>query len=90
MEVFGMDTARFRQIEGYLRVNKDSVKEIDLNNVTFKTLLRHPYFPFEVTKNIMLYRQKNKRFAALDELLKVPGINDSVYLRMKVYLRLDR
>jgi competence ComEA-like helix-hairpin-helix protein len=90
MEVFGMDTARYEQITAYIRVCKDSLKPIDLNKVTFKALLKHPYFPFEVTKNIMLYRQKNKTFKSLEELLKIPGINDSLYSRMKVYLSLGR
>ncbi len=88
-EVFGMDSARYRMVEPNIRVNADSVITIDLNNITFKELLRHPYFPFGITKNIMLYRQKNKRFKSMEELLLIPGISDSLYLRMKVYLRLD-
>jgi DNA uptake protein ComE-like DNA-binding protein len=88
LEVYGMDTSRYRLIEKNLLVNPDSVHRIDLNTVTFKELLRHPYFPFAITKNIMLYRQKNKSFKTLDELLKIEGINDSIFRRMFVYLRL--
>jgi len=88
LEVFGMDSARFSSIEANLDVNADSVHPIDLNLVTFKELLRHPYFPFPVTKNIMIYRQKNKNFKSLDELKKIEGVNDSLFRRMVVYLRL--
>ncbi|MFZ4563692.1 MAG: ComEA family DNA-binding protein [Bacteroidales bacterium] len=88
LEVFGMDTARFAMIEPNLKVNPDSVKPIDLNVVTFKELLRHPYFPFPVTKNIMIYRQKNKNFKSLEELRKIDGVSDSLFRRMVVYLRL--
>jgi len=88
LEVFGMDTARFGLIESNLLVNPDSIHPIDLNTVTFKELLRHPYFPFPVTKNIMIYRQKNKNFKSLDELKNIQGINDSIFRRMIVYLRL--
>jgi DNA uptake protein ComE-like DNA-binding protein len=88
LEVFGMDSARFNSIELNLDVNSDSVHPIDLNLVTFKELLRHPYFPFPVTKNIMIYRQKNKNFKSLDELKKIEGVNDSLFRRMVVYLRL--
>jgi DNA uptake protein ComE-like DNA-binding protein len=88
LEVFGMDTSRYRLIEKNLWVNPDSVHPIDLNTVTFKELLRHPYFPFAITKNIMLYRQKNKSFRNLDELRKIEGINDSIFRRVFVYLRL--
>ena len=88
LEVFGMDTARYQMIEKNLLVNRDSIHPIDLNVVTFKELLRHPYFPFAVTKNIMIYRQKNKNFKSLDELKNIQGINDSIFRRMIIYLRL--
>jgi DNA uptake protein ComE-like DNA-binding protein len=88
LEVFGMDSARYLSIEEQLRVNTDSIHPFDLNTVTFKELIRHPYFPFPVTKKIMLYRQKNKVFRSLDELKKVEGVSDSLFSRMVIYLRL--
>jgi DNA uptake protein ComE-like DNA-binding protein len=88
LEVFGMDTARYRLIEKNLKVNPDSIHPFDLNTVTFKELLHHPYFPFATTKNIMIYRQKNKSFKSLDELKNIQGINDSIFRRMLFYLRL--
>lgn len=88
LEVFGMDSARYMMIANNLRVNIDSVHPFDLNHVTFKELLRHPYFPFPLTKNIMIYRQKNKVFKNLDELRNIQGISDSIFRRMVVYLRL--
>ena len=83
-----MDTGRYRLIERNLAVNRDSIRPFDVNAVTFKELLRHPYFPFPVTKNIMIYRQKNKTFRSLDELRRVDGITDSLFSRMIIYLRL--
>ncbi|MFZ4523022.1 MAG: ComEA family DNA-binding protein [Bacteroidales bacterium] len=88
LEIFGMDTARYRMIEENLRVNSDSIHPYDINTATFKEMLHHPYFPFAITKNIMLYRQKNKTFKSLQELRKIEGINDSIFGRMVVYLRL--
>jgi competence ComEA-like helix-hairpin-helix protein len=89
LEVFGMDSARFASIRENVTVNQDSIHPIDLNTVTFKELLRHPYFPFPITKNIMLYKQKHKSFKSLEELKNVEGINDSLYRRMIIYLRLS-
>ena len=88
LEVFGMDTARFASIEPNLKVTKDSIRPIDINTVTFKELLRHPYFPFAITKNIMIYRQKNKTFKTLEELKNIQGVNDSLFSRMIIYLRI--
>jgi len=86
LEVFGMDSARYLAIEPNLRVNPDSVHPFDLNRVTIKDLIRHPYFPFAVAKNIMLYRQKNKVFKSLDEVRNIDGISDSLFRRISAYL----
>ncbi len=83
-----MDTARYRLIAGNLTAERDSIHPFNLNSVTFKELLRHPYFPFPVTKGIMVYRQKNKAFTTMEELRKIPGVSDSLFRRMVLYLRL--
>jgi DNA uptake protein ComE-like DNA-binding protein len=89
LEIFGMDTAKYNGIKDHLTVNPDSIRKINLNSVTFKELLSHPYFPFEVTKNIMIYRKDHKKFNATEELLKIKNINDSVYRKMKPYVRIE-
>ncbi len=89
LEVFGMDTVRYQMIEKNLSVNPDSIHPIELNTVTFKELLRHPYFPFSTTKSIMIYRQKNKTFKSLEELKNIAGVNDSMFRRMVIYLRIS-
>lgn len=89
LEVFGMDTLRFLQISSYLTVDRDSIVKINLNTVTFKALMRHPYFPFEVAKRIMVYKQKNGTFDSVGELRLIQGITDSLYSRMVVYLKVS-
>ncbi|MCK9423907.1 MAG: helix-hairpin-helix domain-containing protein [Bacteroidales bacterium] len=86
LEVFGMDNARYQGLVEHVWVNEDSVHPVDLNNVLFKELLKHPYFPFEITKAIMVYRQKNKRFKTLEELKQIEGINDSIFKKIEIYL----
>jgi len=89
LEVFGMDSARYNGISGQVWTNPDSIHQIDLNHVLFKELLRHPYFPFEITKAIMVYRQKNKTFKTISELLQVDGINDSIFKKIEIYVKAD-
>jgi competence ComEA-like helix-hairpin-helix protein len=89
LEIFGMDTAKYNGIKEHLTVNPDSIRKINLNGVTFKELLSHPYFPFEVTKNIMIYRKDHKKFTGVEELLKIKNINDSVYRKMKPYVSIE-
>jgi competence ComEA-like helix-hairpin-helix protein len=86
LDVFGMDTVRYQKIKDHLIVNGDSVKRMDLNRVTFKELMRHPYFPFVISKALMVYRTEHKTFKSLEELRKIPVINDSVYRRIEPYI----
>lgn len=87
LEVFGMDTARYRGIEGSVRVDAAAIKGIDVNTATFKELMRHPYVQFAAAKAIVLHRQKVKVIRSADELKALPGVSDSLFRRMLVYLR---
>jgi competence ComEA-like helix-hairpin-helix protein len=86
LEVFGMDTAKYKEIREHLTVNRDSIHKINLNEVTFKQLMAHPYFPFEVTKYIMIYRKDHKRFKSTEELLLIKNVSDSAYKKIKPYV----
>lgn len=89
MEVFGMDSVRYNAIKASLTVNKDSIHKININNIAFKDLMKHPYFPFGMTKAIILYRKDHKVIRDLDELKTIPGICDSIYRKIKVYLKTE-
>jgi DNA uptake protein ComE-like DNA-binding protein len=86
LEVFGLDSVLYKRIKGHLMVKTDSVQTINLNTATFKDLMRHPYFPYELTRSLVLYRQKNKVFRSLDDLRSVPGMNDSLFMKIRPYV----
>ncbi len=90
LEVWGVDTVLYNLIREHIIITSDSVRKIDLNTVSFKELLKHPYFPYELTRALILYRQKIKMFRSLDELNSVEGINDSIFRRIRSYVRVSR
>jgi competence ComEA-like helix-hairpin-helix protein len=85
-EIDGIDSAKYAGIRDYLTADPDSVRRIGLNQATFKEMLRHPYFPYELTKEIFLYRKKVKSFKSIDELKRITGITDSVFNRIRGYV----
>lgn len=89
LEVYGMDTGRYNGIAASVWISADTVKRINLNEVEFKRLLSHPYFPFEITKAIILYRTKKKKIRSVEELTGIPGMSDSLYRKMLPYIRLE-
>lgn len=88
LEVWGVDTALYNRIKNNVFVMPDSLRTMDINTVSFKELLKHPYFPYELTRSLVLYRQKNKIIRTIEELRKVEGVNDSVFGKIRPYVKL--
>jgi len=87
LEIWEMDTSKYNSIKEHLTVNPDSVHLINLNTITFKKLLSHPYFPFEITKAIMIYRKDHKKFVSVGELKNLKEISDSAFRKIRSYVR---
>lgn len=88
LEVYGMDTLRFRWIETHVSANPQHINKLNINTVNLKELIRHPYFPFPLAKKILLYRHQKGSFHSLDELKEAGGLSDSLFRRMVPYLNL--
>ena len=86
LEIFGMDTSKYNRIAEHLYVEKDSIHKININKITFKELQKHPYFPFELAKGLILYRDKVKRFNSPDDLKKLQWMTDSLYRKILDYV----
>jgi DNA uptake protein ComE-like DNA-binding protein len=86
LEIWEMDTSRYNSIKEQVTVNRDSVHKINLNTITFKKLMSHPYFPFEMTREIMIYRKEHKKFVNIEELRNIRIISDSAYRKIKNYI----
>ncbi|MCX6241263.1 MAG: helix-hairpin-helix domain-containing protein [Bacteroidetes bacterium] len=90
LEVWGVDTALYNLIREHLIVTSDSVIKLEINTISFKELLKHPYFPYEITRAIILYRQKNKIFRSVDELQLVEGVSDSAFRKIRPYVKIAK
>jgi DNA uptake protein ComE-like DNA-binding protein len=88
LEIFGMDSVRYGMMQDQVILTRDSIRKMNINSVLIKELMKHPYFPFPLAKNIIQYRMKHKVFHSLDELKDAAGVSDSLFRRMVVYLRL--
>lgn len=88
MEVFGMDPERYNGIKGNLIVDTSRIRKIDINTVQFKELMRHPYFPYELTREIILHRKKIKNFEGKEQLKEIPVISDSIYMKIYPYINI--
>ena len=84
LEVYGLHESHFNMAVGNLFVSPEELTLIDLDNIAFRDLLRHPYASYDLTK--ALFRRNTEGFfidsieTALEDSLRLP------FLKLKPYL----
>ena len=88
MEVYGIDSSKFKKISSFIRIDTSIIKKININEASFKKILKHPYINFEMTKQIVNSR-KLKKYDTFQEFQeKNMLINDSIFKKIFPYLQL--
>jgi DNA uptake protein ComE-like DNA-binding protein len=85
-EVYGMDSVRYNTIAPYVTVDPEGVAPLDLNTVSLDQLKRHPYLDYYQAKAIVLLRERVGRFESVQDLQKVPIIDNETYTKIIPYL----
>ena len=85
-EVYGFTDELYEKVKSNFTVNTSSIKKIDLNKDDFKTINKHPYLSYELTKSIFDWRKKT--VITTTNLKDI--INDAaVYNKLLPYLIFD-
>ena len=88
-ETYGLRDSVFQSLIPCLTI-KNVVKPcISVNYSSQEMMGKHPYIKYRLAKAIFLYRENNGLYFDLEQLKKIPGINDSVYIKIKPYLTLE-
>ncbi len=85
-EVYGLNDSIYNTIAEYIKVDTSMITKIDINNVGFKQLLKHPYFDYNTTKLFFNARNKIGAFSSLNQLKLIDGLNDSTINKVSYYL----
>lgn len=89
MEVYGMDSARFRGIADNVTVDASQVRRIAINSATLDELRRHPYLDYYQARAITDYLKKGNRIEKPDDLLLVNLIDEATLRKMKDYIQFN-
>jgi len=85
-EVYGLNDSIYNTIKKYVEIDTSLISKIDINNVKFKQLLKHPYFDYNTTKSFFNARNKIGSFSSLNQLKLIDGISDSTINKVGSYL----
>ena len=85
MEVYGITSELYAQVESQLRINEPLVRQMDLNTATLNELKSHPYLDYYQAKAIVSFRQKNP-FTTVEDLKKVTLIDATTFEKLRPYI----
>ncbi len=85
-EVYGLNEELFQKIQAFVSVDTSLIIKINLNKDDFKTVNKHPYLSYELTKTIFNQRRKA---AITTEALKELINDEMLYQKLKPYLDID-
>jgi DNA uptake protein ComE-like DNA-binding protein len=88
-EIWGFDEDVLYDLNGKITVDASKAKIYDVNMVTADELKTHPYFKYKISNAIVNYRRQHGNYLKLDDLKNIVLINDSVYKRITLYLKLN-
>ncbi len=85
-EVYGFNDSIYSIVEKYVNIDTNLIIKIDINNIGFKELLKHPYFDYNTTKSLFNTRNKIGSFSSIGQLKLIDGISDSTLSKVEDYL----
>lgn len=86
LEVFGMDSTRYADIQDFIEPDTLLIQRINLNTASFGDLVRHPYIDQPVASAILSLREQHGPFACPADIKSSYLIDESSWERLRPYL----
>jgi len=85
MEVFGLDTAKYEEIEKQVAIDASEINKININTCDFDGLKRNPYLTFKQMNAIIQYRKQHGTYKSSTDLKNVAILTDDVIRKVEPY-----
>ena len=88
-ETYGITDSTFQIIADKIIITPNSWKKISINSITLEELKLHPYFKWDIAKQIINYRNANGPFHSLDDFKKIIPLTEEIIDKFKPYLEIN-
>jgi DNA uptake protein ComE-like DNA-binding protein len=88
LEVWGIDSAKFVQIEAAFIIDKNNVRKLNINTATIRDLQNHPYLDYYQAKEIVQTRDKQGFYENVSDILKLSLMDRETFELIRDYLEL--
>ncbi|MBO9673717.1 MAG: helix-hairpin-helix domain-containing protein [Sphingobacteriaceae bacterium] len=86
MEVYGLDSARYAEIENQISISNVPLKTININTAVFDDLRRNPYLSNKQINAIIQYRKQHGNYSNISDLKKIIILNQQVIDKIALYI----
>lgn len=86
MEVYGMDSTRYKNILSLIKIDTSGINGININEAEERMISKHPYVSFQLARDIVKYRELKGRINSLDELVTSGIMQEADYQKLVHYL----
>lgn len=85
-EVYGIDSARYKEIESQVSVNPNKIKKIAVNTVSFDQLRLFPYLSYKQVNAIIEYRKQHGNYTSIDDMKNIVLLDDKILRKIEPYI----
>jgi competence ComEA-like helix-hairpin-helix protein len=85
-EVFGIDDAKYAEIENGIAVKSKKITQINVNATTFNQLRQLPYLSFKQMNAILEYHNQHGDYASIDDMKNIAILDDGILRKIEPYL----
>jgi len=85
MEVYGLDSAKYAEIEKQVEIDVSGINKININTCGFDDLKRNPYLTFKQMNVIIQYRKQHGNYKSSSDLKNIVILNDEVIRKTEPY-----
>lgn len=89
LEVFGMDSIKYREIKDQLSLEKGAIKKLNINRVVFDELRYHPYLNYKQVNAILQFRKQHGNYSNIADLKKVAILSAETLEKLAPYISFD-
>jgi len=89
MEVYGIDSTNFPGIAEQIILDTSLIKKTNINTVTFKELLKHPYLEYEDVKSLFRLKDKLGGHISREDLLNASKPDKDIINKILPYLNFE-
>lgn len=86
LEVYGFTPDLLDHIRPYLQLDTNMLQKINVNNLTLKQLIKHPYMEYYFARDLVNLRSRGVTFSSPEDLLAIPSCTDTLLERILPYL----